>query len=45
VRVTGAGDATLDAVRDAAVDAGGGLRALVTGGPTFEDAVLEAMEG
>ena len=45
VRVTGAGDATLDAVRDAAVDAGVGLRALVTGGPTFEDAVLEAMEG
>ncbi len=38
------GDATLDAVRDAAVDAGVGLRALVTGGPTFEDAILEAME-
>jgi ABC-2 type transport system ATP-binding protein len=45
VRVTGAGDATLDAVRDAAVDADVGLRALVTGGPTFEDAILEAMEG
>ena len=44
VRVTGAGDEMLDAVRDAAVDAGVGLRALVTGGPTFEDAVLEAME-
>jgi ABC-2 type transport system ATP-binding protein len=45
VRVTGAGDDTLDAVRDAAVDAGVGLRALMTGGPSFEDAVLEAMEG
>ncbi len=45
VRVTGAGDETLDAVRDAAVDAGVGLRALMTGGPSFEDAVLEAMEG
>jgi ABC-2 type transport system ATP-binding protein len=44
VRVAGSGDALLDDVRDAAVEAGVGVRALVTGGPTFEDAILEAME-
>jgi ABC-2 type transport system ATP-binding protein len=44
LHVEGAGDAVLDAVRDAAVEAGVGLRALGTGGPTFEDAILEAME-
>jgi ABC-2 type transport system ATP-binding protein len=44
VRIPGGGDALLDAVRDAAVEAGVGLRALATGGPTFEDAILEAME-
>jgi ABC-2 type transport system ATP-binding protein len=44
VHVQGSGDRVLDGVRDASVEAGVGLRALVAGGPTFEDAILEAME-
>jgi ABC-2 type transport system ATP-binding protein len=34
----------LDAVRDAAADAGAGLRELRPAGPTLEDALVEAME-
>jgi ABC-2 type transport system ATP-binding protein len=44
VHVEGSSNDVLDAVRDAAVEAGVGLRALGAGGPTFEDAILEAMQ-
>ena len=43
--VTGAGEeALLDGVRDAAADAGVGLRELRPAGPTLEDALVEALE-
>jgi hypothetical protein len=37
-------DAVLDGVRDAAVEAGAGLRELRAAGPTLEDALVEALE-
>lgn len=43
VHVSGADDAALDAVRDAADDAGVGLLALTGGGAGLEDAVVGAM--
>jgi ABC-2 type transport system ATP-binding protein len=43
--VTGAAeDALLDGVRDAAADAGVGLRELRPAGPSLEDALVEALE-
>jgi ABC-2 type transport system ATP-binding protein len=43
--VTGAGEeAMLDGVRDAAAEAGVGLRELRPAGPTLEDALVEALE-
>jgi ABC-2 type transport system ATP-binding protein len=45
LQVTGPGaDAILDGVRDAAADAGVGLRELRPAGPTLEDALVEALE-
>jgi len=45
IAVTGASeDALLDGVRDAAADAGVGLRELRPAGPTLEDALVEALE-
>lgn len=44
VEVTGDADAVLDGVRDAADDAGVGLREIRSAGPTLEDALVEAIE-
>ena len=42
--VQGAGDAVLDAIRDAAADAGAGIRELAPAVPTVEDILVGALE-